>query len=68
MKKLIVLLMILVFAASIVSCLDSNGQNGSPDANGGYDNHTFTTVTVPPTCVDKGYDEKTCSVCGFLRR
>lgn len=31
---------------------------------GSYDDHIFTTVTTPPTCVSKGYDTKTCSVCG----
>ena len=36
--------------------------------NGGYDNHTITTVTVEPTCVSEGYDINTCSVCGFSEK
>ena len=36
--------------------------------NGGYENHTMTTVTVAPTCVAEGYDESTCSVCGLVEK
>ena len=36
--------------------------------SGGYENHTITTVTVAPTCVAQGYDENTCSVCGFTEK
>ena len=36
--------------------------------NGGYNNHSFTTATVAPTCVLEGYDESTCSVCGFVEK
>ena len=28
--------------------------------NGGYENHSFTTVTVEPTCIAQGYDELLC--------
>ena len=34
--------------------------------NGGYDNHSFQLVTYKPTCQAQGYDEKTCTVCGFV--
>ncbi len=34
--------------------------------NGGYENHSFTTITIDPTCVAGGYDENTCSVCGLV--
>ena len=30
--------------------------------------HTFTTTTIAPTCVAEGYDENTCSVCGFVEK
>ncbi|MBE6536484.1 MAG: leucine-rich repeat domain-containing protein [Ruminococcaceae bacterium] len=35
---------------------------------GAYENHRFDTVTFPPTCSDKGFDEKTCSICGFVEK
>ncbi len=35
---------------------------------GFYENHKFTTITVTPTCVAQGYDESTCSVCGFVEK
>ena len=34
--------------------------------NGGYDNHSFQTVTYDPTCTAQGYDERTCTVCGLV--
>ena len=34
--------------------------------DGGYDNHSFQTVMYKPTCQAQGYDEKTCTVCGFV--
>ncbi len=34
--------------------------------NGGYENHSFTTTTIAPTCVAGGYDESTCTVCGLV--
>ncbi len=34
--------------------------------SGTYDNHSFSTVTTPPTCVSMGYDTKTCSICGKI--
>ena len=27
--------------------------------------HHYTTVTVPPTCLDQGYTRHTCSVCSY---
>ena len=36
--------------------------------NGGYENHSLTTTTIAPTCVAQGYDENTCSVCGFTEK
>ena len=36
--------------------------------NGGYESHTFQTVTVAPTCTAEGYDEKTCSSCGLVEK
>ena len=34
--------------------------------SGSYDNHKFDTVTTPPTCVSKGFDTKTCNICGTI--
>ena len=34
--------------------------------SGTYDNHSFSTVTTPPTCVSEGYDTKTCGICGKI--
>ena len=42
-----------------------NGCSDVQFKNGGYENHTFTIVTVNPTCTEQGYDKKTCSVCGL---
>ena len=28
--------------------------------------HTFTTVTTPPTCTAQGYDTNTCSICNTV--
>ena len=36
--------------------------------SGTYDNHSFSTVTTPPTCVSMGYDTKTCSICGKIEK
>ena len=33
--------------------------------SGGYEAHSFETVTTPPTCLEQGYDTKTCSGCGL---
>ena len=32
--------------------------------HGTYENHKFNVVTTNPTCQEKGYDEKTCTICG----
>ena len=44
-------------------CSECNQLNWK---KGAYDNHNFTTVTTPPTCVNQGYDTKTCTICGFV--
>ena len=31
---------------------------------GTYEDHNWNVVTTAPTCTEKGYDTKTCSVCG----
>ena len=36
--------------------------------SGEYNDHSFTTATVAPTCVLEGYDESTCSVCGLVEK
>ncbi|MBE6647786.1 MAG: hypothetical protein E7611_09170, partial [Ruminococcaceae bacterium] len=36
--------------------------------SGEYKNHSFSVVTIDPTCVEMGYDEKTCSRCGIVER
>ena len=47
-----------IFYHICTSCNALEWQSGS------YDNHTFDTVTTPPTCNDQGYDTKTCTTCG----
>jgi len=34
--------------------------------SGSYEDHKFETVTTPPTCVSKGFDTKTCTICGAV--
>ena len=34
--------------------------------DGGYENHRFQSITYDPTCTAEGYDELTCTVCGFV--
>lgn len=36
--------------------------------SGDYSHHAFSTVTVSPTCSKEGYDEKTCTLCGFVTK
>ena len=31
---------------------------------GKYEDHSFNTVTTPPTCTAGGFDTKTCTLCG----
>jgi len=31
---------------------------------GSHSDHSFNTVTTPPTCTEKGYDTITCTLCG----
>ena len=36
---------------------------------GGFEAHTFEIVeTVPPTCAERGYDKKICTVCGMVHK
>ena len=42
-------------------CCDCNGVEWK---HGEYSDHNFATVTTAPTCTEKGFDTKTCSVCG----
>lgn len=36
---------------------------------GGFEAHTFEIVeTVPPTCAERGYDKKICTVCGMAHK
>ena len=32
--------------------------------DGEESDHSYTTVTIAPTCISNGYDKKTCSECG----
>ncbi len=32
--------------------------------SGTYQNHSFNTTTILPTCTSEGYDEKICRICG----
>lgn len=31
-------------------------------------NHTFSIETIEPTCLDEGYDIRTCDVCGYSEK
>jgi len=51
-----------LFYRTCPSCNDIEWKNG------GYESHTFQTVTIAPTCTAEGYDEKTCSSCGLVEK
>ena len=40
--------------------------NGAEWKSGTEDDHDYTTVTTPATCISTGYDTKTCSNCGKI--
>lgn len=44
-------------------CSDCNGVEWK---SGTEDDHDYTTVTTPATCISTGYDTKTCSNCGKI--
>ena len=35
---------------------------------GTYENHDFEITVIPPTCLSKGYDVKTCKICGLVEK
>ena len=36
--------------------------------SGTYENHDFEITVIPPTCLSKGYDVKTCKICGLVEK
>ncbi len=44
------------------ACRDIEWKQGS------YDDHSWSVITVNPTCQMRGYDEKTCTSCGALEK
>ena len=43
-------------------CKDIEWQSGD------YAKHSFDTETVAPSCTAQGYDQATCSICGFIEK
>ena len=43
----------------------SHDQQGVCNACGLTVEHSYETITVPPTCVSEGYVEQCCSLCGY---
>ena len=44
------------------ACRDIEWKQGS------YDDHSWSVITVNPTCQMRGYDEKICTSCGALEK
>ena len=55
MKKIISLVICLIMAFSLFVFSVAAAQEC---------NHSYTTTVVPPTCVDAGYTQYVCSLCG----